>query len=158
MTKKFFKKGFSLIEVVVAVAIISSAFLTLMLVAIISVKLLHQSSNNLKAGMLLEEGVEAVKIMRDDSWDDNIAVLNNGTNYFLNFNAGAWSASLPNVYIDNFFERKIILSEVKRDANDDINNLGVVDIGTRKLEVYVSWPGSSGTTTRSVSTYITDLF
>lgn len=157
MRKFNFKNGFGLIEVIVGVAIISVSFLGLMSVANLSFKILQKSSNNIKAGFLLEEGAEAVKIMRDSGWS-NISSLSNGVNYYLNFNGATWLTTTTPVYADNIFERKFVLSDVYRDTNDDIATSGAIDTGTKKITISVSWKEGGNTATQSFSTYITNLF
>lgn len=155
--KKFnIKNGFGLIEVVVGMAIISVAFLGLMSVANLSFKILQKSSNNIKAGFLLEEGAEAVKIIRDSGWN-NVSSLSNGVNYYLNYNGVTWATSTTAVYVDNF-ERKFVLSEVLRDANDDISSSGVVDPDTKKVTISVSWKEGGSAVIQTFSTYMTNLF
>jgi len=157
MRKLQFKKGFGLIEIVVGTSIISVAFLGLMSVANLSLKVLQKSSNNIKAGFLMEEGVEAIKIIRDDGWN-NISSLSNGVNYYFDFDGISWTATTTSSYIDDIFERKFILNNVERDANDDIVVSGANDPNTKKITIYVSWKENNGTTTQSFSTYITNLF
>lgn len=155
--KKFnVKNGFGLIEVVVGAAVISVAFLGLMSVANLSFKILQKSSNNIKAGFLLEEGAEAVKIIRDSGWD-NISSLANGTSYYLSFNGATWATSTTPVYVDNF-ERKFVLSEVLRDANDDISSSGAADPDTKKVTIFVSWQEGGNAVIQTFSTYMTNLF
>lgn len=156
--KKFnIKKGFGLIEIIVAAAIISVSFLSLMSVANISYRVLQKSSHNLRVGFLLEEGVEAVKIMRDSGWD-NISFLNNGADYYLYFNGSTWIATTSLIYTDDIFERKFVLSEVLRDANDDISSSGVVDPDTKKVTISVFWEEKGNISVQSFSTYISNLF
>lgn len=157
MRKLQFKKGFGLIEIVVGTSIISVAFLGLMSVANLSLKVLQKSSNNIKAGFLMEEGVEAIKIIRDDGWN-NISSLSSGVNYYFDFNGTSWTATTTSSYIDDIFERKFILNNVERDANDDIVVSGANDPNTKKITIYVSWKENNGITTQSFSTYITNLF
>jgi len=155
--KEKLNQGFGLIEVIVGVAIISVAFLGLMSVANLSFKILEKSSNNIKAGFLLEEGVEAVKIIRDSGWS-NISSLSNGVNYYLNYNGTTWATTTTPVYMDNLFERTFVLNDVSRDINDDIADSGTVDPDTKKITISVSWKDGGGTITQSFSTYITNLF
>ncbi len=155
--KEKLNKGFGLIEVIVGVAIISISFLGLMSVANLSFKILQKSSNNIKAGFLLEEGVEAVKIIRDSGWS-NISSLSNGVNYYLNYNGTTWLTTTTPVYVDNLFERKFVSSEVYRDINDDIADSGTVDLDTKKITISVSWEENGNTVIQSFSTYITNLF
>lgn len=156
MRKINIKNGFGLIEVVVGAAIISAAFLGLMSAANVSFKILQKSSDNIKAGFLMEEGAEAVKIIRDSGWG-NISSLSNGTDYYLIYNGATWATSTTPVYVDNF-ERKFVLSEVLRDANDDISSAGVADPDTKKVTISVSWQEGGNVVTQTFSTYITNLF
>lgn len=150
--------GFGIIEIIIGSAIISLSFLGLMAVANISLKVLEENSHNLKAAFLLEEGIEAVKILRDTDWSQNIATLSTGTNYYFEFNGTTWQATTNNTYIDGLFERRFVVENVYRDSNDDIAASGTVDPNTKKITVYVSWPEKGATKTKYISTYISNLF
>ncbi|KKR45209.1 MAG: hypothetical protein UT80_C0041G0014 [Parcubacteria group bacterium GW2011_GWC1_40_13] len=151
-------KGFGLIEI-----IIGSAILTVSLIAIStyfqkSLQLSQDSGKTVQAGFLLEEGVEVVKFFRDTSWV-NISGLTAGTSYYLQFDGTKWATTSSNVFVDGIFERKFVVDNVSRDANDDIvSSGGTNDADTKKATVSVSWLGRNGTTTKSISTYITNIF
>ena len=151
-------KGFGVAEIVVAVAVISLSIFGLLSVANISLKTLRGNTNSIQAAFLLEEGVEAVKILRDSGWNENIVSLSAGTDYYLSFNGTTWKATTTNAFIDNIYERKFAVNNVNRDGNDDITASGAFDPNTKKITVSVSWLSSTGTTTKSISTYITKLF
>ena len=155
---KIFKKGFGIIEIVIATTIISIAFLIMMSTASMSLKFSEKSVVRLKADFLLEEGVEAVKIIRDNDWTTNIASLSVGTDYFLEFNGAIWVVSVNNILIEGVFERKFTIDDVYRDANDDISSSGILDSNTKKITVYVSWSEDGSTVTRSISFYILNIF
>lgn len=150
--------GFSIAEIVVAVAVIALSIFGFLTVAGVSLKTLRANTNNIQAAFLLEEGVEAVRILRDSGWDANVSPLNAETNYYLSFNGTTWEATTTNIFIDNFFERKFIADNVYRDSNDDIAVSGTLDPSTKKIIVSVSWLSQTGTTTKSISTYMTKLF
>jgi len=150
--------GFGVAEIVVAVAVISLSIFGLLSVASASLKMLRGNTTNIQAAFLLEEGVEAVKILRDSGWGANITPLNAGTNYYLAFNGTTWKATTTNAFIDGTFERKFIVSNVNRNGNDDIAASGALDPNTKKITVSVSWLSKTGTTTKSISTYVTKLF
>lgn len=151
-------KGFGLIEI-----IIGSAILTVSLVATSTyfqktLQLNQDSGKTVQASFLLEEGIEAVKFFRDSSWT-NISGLTAGTYYFLQFDGTKWATTSSNIFVDNAFERKFVLNNVSRDANDDIvASGGTNDPETKKVTVSVSWLGRNGTTTKTISTYITNIF
>lgn len=152
-------KGLSLVEVVIATSIIVAAFLSLVAVYNIYLSRTKINIQNLKAVYLAEEGIEAVKYLRDQSWSTNIVTLNTSTNYYFAFENGYWKATTTNTFIDNTYERKFILQNVNRDVTDDIvSNGGTVDSGTRLLTVSVSWFYKGATTTKSIATYVTDVF
>lgn len=155
------KKGFSLIEVLIACAIISVSIFALMSASTKGIELSKQALRQTQVSLLLEEGVEAVKSIRDDSWA-NISSLTLNTNYYLTFNTGSSKWSLGTVAtadIDSLFTRTIVFSAVNRDSNDDIATSGTLDPRTKKVSVVVSWPVSGGTTsTKNLDFYISDIF
>lgn len=159
MFYKHRQKGISALEIIIGLALISLSFLGIFSVSSTALKSIHNSTQEIKASFLDEEGLEAIKILRDTSWQNNINGLSVGTNYYLTFNNSIWQATSTNVYIDGVFERSFILENVYRDANDDIASLGTLDAGTKKITVLVSWiSGTGATTTKSISTYLTNLF
>ena len=83
-SRKNKKLGFMLIEVLVAVSIITASTLAAMAVAQKSIVLSYRSVNTVQVSFLLEEGAEAVRILRDDFWT-NISSLNTGADYYLEF-------------------------------------------------------------------------
>lgn len=157
-TNKLIPKGFGLIEIVVG-----STILTISLIAISgyfqkALQLNQDSGKTVQASFLLEEGIEVVKFFRDTSWL-NISGLIVGTSYFLQFDGAKWATTSSNVFVDNVFERKLVINNVSRDANDDIvSSGGTEDMDTKKVTVSVSWLGKNGTTTKSISTYLTNIF
>ena len=150
--------GIGLIEAVAGISIVSIFIFSLMLATQLSQKIVGESVRNIQASFLLEEGVDAVKIFRDTSWSSGIGNLVAGQNYFFSYNGTTWISANSNVYVDEIFERKFVLNNVYRDANDDIAPSGTLDSGTKKATVSVSWRGRTGTTTKSASFYLTDLF
>ena len=159
--------GITLVEVIVACSIISLSMFALMTTA---QKGLNLSSNALvksQASLLLEEGAEAVKSIRNNNWTD---VATNVTSYHLFFNTTTklWSLNtsttnlsgcIPSYPIDGVFDRTVTISSVNRDANDDIiASGGTLDAGTKKVVVTVTWTSSGVANTKSLSFYISNIF
>src|SRR3989338_11261228 len=65
--------GFGLVEIVVAVGIISITLFALLQTELVAIKLLRTEKENLEAMLLAEESLEAVRSIRDESWASNIA-------------------------------------------------------------------------------------
>lgn len=141
---------------------ISIIFLALFSLAMISRGIIiarQQASLALQADFLLEEGAEAIRSIRDRGWTTHISGLS-GTNY-LAFNAevstSTWQSTTTPEAI-GVFGRNFVVNTVKRNGNDDIDPTGVNDPNTRLFDVNVTWPGRAGTSTRSVSFYLTNYF
>lgn len=150
-------QGLSMIELLIGSTIISLCFVSLVLSSQLALKVSGESTQNIKAAFLMEEGMEAVRQIKDFGWA-NIASLTPETSYYLSFEGGKWVPSSNNIYIGGF-ERKFTVENVGRDANDDIvASGGVDDPKTKKINVYISWKSLAGTSTKSISAYLTDMF
>lgn len=150
--------GFSIVEVLVASVIISLVLVGLHTSTTQALRLVQQSTKRTQATFLMEETMEVLRSKRDAGWASSLGALSAGTNYFLSFDGSAWNITTTNVFVDDLFERKFVLEDVSRDGNDDIAGSGTLDANTKKITVSVSWRAQTGTTTQSMSTYITDLF
>jgi prepilin-type N-terminal cleavage/methylation domain-containing protein len=154
------KKGLSLIEVLVATSIILIFFTALVSVYNSYLRSARTNINTIKAVYLADEGIEAVKFLRDSSWSTNIAPLTSGGTYYLTFATTTWNVSNSNLFIDGVFERKFSVTNVNRDpvTFDIVSSGGAIDYDTKLVNVSVSWAVNGATTTKTVSTYITNLF
>lgn len=152
------KSGFGLLEIIVGIAVISISIFGIILISVISLRAMNEALNNVKASFLLEEGVEAIKILRDRRWSSNIAPLVSGNDNYLSFDGSTWQTTSVNTFIDSKFERKFVLENVLRDANYDIASSGALDANTKKFMILVSWQERNGTTTKQISGYITNIF
>lgn len=157
-THKHFSAGFGVIEVLVVTVIISLVLVGLHSAAAQALRLTYESVKRTRATFLLEETIEALRTKRDAGWSTSIGTLSGGTDYFLEFTGGAWTITTTNVFIDDTFERKFTIENVNRDGTDDIASSGSPDTGTKKISASVSWYAPTGTTTQSITTYITNVF
>lgn len=156
-------RGFGLVEIIVAVSLIVTGLVALMGTSALSHQVAGDATRELQAAFLLEEGVEAVKSLRDKSWQTYISPLVAGTGYYLSYvsigSYNKWVLTTPSSVIDGVFTRKVQIGNVYRDANDDIAASGTLDVNTKQVTVTVSWQGRGGVTkTKTVSTYMTNLF
>src|SRR3989338_11000440 len=87
------QKGFGLIEILIASAILSASLITLTASSQIAFRLMKDSLERTQAGFLAEESIEAVRILRDTSWSNNIEFLLTETMYYLTFSTttSEWS-------------------------------------------------------------------
>ena len=115
-----------------------------------------------KGAYLAEEGIEAVKIIRDTGWS-NITNLTDNTNYYLYFDTSSstnniWKATSTASLVDSIFTRIFTLNPVYRDTDGRVvQSGGTLDLHTKKITVSISWKSKIATTTKSLSTYIADI-
>ena len=158
------KAGVSLVEVIIGTSLILLSLTGLTTAYSFYLKAGLKNTDTLKAAFLLEEGVEAATLLRDDGWN-SFSSLTSGTPYYLSWNGTKWVATTTAITVDGVFKRTITLGDVyRRNADKDIvpitsGDPKSIDAGTKKVTVRV-FIGSSATTTldKSVVTYLTNLF
>lgn len=150
--------GFGLIEIVVSVGIVGTVLSGVFFFYQKSLFINQRTTMLVQTNMLLVEGVEVVKFLRDDSWSTNITSFPTSTPQYLVFTSGDWEVVSTSTQIDNVFTRWFVLEDVYRDGNDDIAASGTYDPNTLKLSMHVSASLKGSTTTESIQTYIVDLF
>ncbi|MDO8471237.1 MAG: prepilin-type N-terminal cleavage/methylation domain-containing protein [bacterium] len=157
---KNFNSGLTLVEVLIATSIILVFLLAFSSVHNLYLKTAFSNGEVIKATELAEESLEVVRFLRDSSWNTNIAPLSLGTDYYLVFEGGGWQVTTTEALVDGLFERVVTLSAVYRDASADIvsGGGGTLDPGTLLVVSSVSWSRGEATTTKSISTYITNIF
>ena len=148
-----------MVEIVVAVSIITVSVLAVMAVAQKSIYVSRQATHTLEASFLLEEGAEAVRITRDNAWS-NISGLSNATTYYPKFSSSTWAlATTASDGTVGIFSRKVNIASVNRDnTTNDIAASGTDDTGTKLMTVTVSWLEGSTTVSKTLSFYIMDIF
>lgn len=151
-------RGFGLVEVVVGAAIIAVAFVGILSSFDISLRAGLANTQKIQAALYAEEGLEAVRYLRDSSWSTNLATLATSTPYYLVFR-NIWAISTT-TSLDGIFTRTITVDDVYRDATTkDIvpsSASSAIDSNTLKVTASVTWPSSSATT--STATYLANLF
>lgn len=169
INNKKYRFGFTIIEVLIACSIISVSMFALMQTAQKGVSLSDYALRKSQSSLLLEEGVEAVKTIRDNSWAV-IETLNLDTPYYLYFNSNTrvWvldiatpslSGHIPTYPIDQIFDRTVTISSVARNDSDDIlESGGIIDSRTKKVTINVTWPSHNDSNSQSLSFYIADIF
>ncbi len=136
--RKLFKKlefGFSLVEVMLAVAIFSVFAIALFSLSLDTIK--RDSNNELSIQGLAyaQEGIEATRNIRDRGY----LLLTNG-DHGLDLTLGVWSFVLAPENIDDFYDRTITISDVFRDEYGNIiNEGGILDPDTKLVSSEVEW-------------------
>lgn len=147
-----------MIEVLIAASIITISILAAMSVAQQSIYVSRQAFHTTQATFLLEEGAEAVRIVRDNAWS-NISSLTLGTNYYPTFTGGTWTLSSTANAV-GIFTRTVVLTSVNRDdiTKDIVESGGTLDSGIKLVTITVSWLEGATTVTKNLQFYIVDIF
>ena len=158
MKHKTKKSGFALIEVLVAVVILTSAALGIVTVASRSLAISQDNIQSYQASLAMQEAIEAVKITRLSGWS-SITALSTGTNLGMTWSGSTWTIGGTPSANSQGFTRTIVVSNVYRDINDDIVTTGgTLDTGTKKFTITNSWSNRGQTKTQTVEFYIANIF
>lgn len=151
--------GFSLVEVVIGVSLIMLSLVGLTGAYSFYLKVGLKNTDTLQASFILQEGVEAVTLMRDNAWS-NLSALTSGSWYYLAWNGSTWVSTTTAQVIDSTFTRTFKLDDAYRlDSGKDIvatttAGAKTVDTNTKKLTVRVIATGVD----KQLVTYLTNLF
>ena len=153
------QKGFGLVEIIIGAAILATTLLAVSFFFQRAVVISRSTGELVQASFLAEEGIEVLRFLRDEKWENLSSGITPGTNYYLSFSGSSWATTTPNVFVDGVFERKFSIENVNRDGNDDITTSGgTLDPNIKLITVSVSWFDRGATTTHTVSTYLTNIF
>lgn len=134
MSFKKNNKGFSIIEILVAIFIIAITLTSLLGLTNSSLKTSILIKETTQSVNLAQEAIEAVRSIRDGDWNK----ITNG-NHGLTSTGGYWDFDGTENII-NSFSRTILIENTQRDTNDNIvENGGTNDPDTKKIIVTVSW-------------------
>ena len=145
MRKHCHSQGLSVVEIVVAAAIIVTLVTAAAGAWQLYLRVFNTSTQQSQAALLLEEASEAVHLLRDQSWTSNIQPLTLGTSYQLSWNGSRYVLGTDQSLIQNQFIRTLIFSAVKRDINDNIDASGTDDINTIKVTISVATQNATST-------------
>ena len=153
------KKGISIIEILVVIAIIITALSSLLGLASFSLGVSTLIKQTNQANNLSQEVMEAVRNFRDGtSWDvDGFGKLATSTDYYpqATSSPSKWQLVQGTENIDGF-TRKVVFEDVMRDSNSNIVEAGTYDPNTKKVIVTVSWKERGREHKLEIFTYLTN--
>ena len=151
------KKGVSIVEILITIAIIGLTLVSLFTLATTSLKTSISIKETTQAKELAQEMMEAVRSFRDGTaWlTDGIGTLTLGVAYYPKKSTDLtpkWQLVQGEETI-NGFKRKIVFNNVQRDVNDNVvESGGVDDSNTKKITATVLWKGKKV----EIVTYLTN--
>ncbi len=130
-------RGISVVEIVVAAAIIATVVTGIAGAWQLYIKVSNKSILYAQSAALVEEGGEVLNILRDTSWTTKISPLFVNTTYYLYWSGTAYSATTTLQTTSNGLVRTIVFQTIARDGSDNISSSGTVDANTRKALITV---------------------
>ncbi len=160
MKFKLNKQGFTIVEVFVVIAVIVVAFTAILGFFTFKAKVAERARMKLKAISLAEQGMEAVRNFRDNTYwnSEGIGSLVANTDYHPASSSSGWNIVSGKETV-NDFTRAIVFDNVSRDSNDNIQDVYQAsnnDSQTRKVTILISWSDRQGLATESLTGYITN--
>ena len=134
-------RGFSLVEIMVAVGIIVSVVTAAAGAWQLYFKVLHASADQTQAAMITEEAAEALNFLRDSGWSAYITPHALDTAYYLQWDGDNYSLSSLRVEMTGGYATEIAFKEVLRDASSNIitgGGVGVPDPRSRRAFITVT--------------------
>ncbi len=148
--------GFTIIEIIIALAVVLTACVGLLQLASLQTKAAALAAQETRAYFLASEGIEAIRIVRDEGWA-NIGNLQKETLYYPVIQSGTWALSSSNPGVINGYTRSVVFHQVLRDGNGNITSSGSSDANSILAQAQVSFtPQGGGTQTISLQTYLTN--
>ena len=142
--------GFLLIEIIIAIALISIVFITLLGVGVLTMNISSSIQKQTQADSLIKEEFEAVRNFRDGTtWATNgLGIVNTDTGnpYHLVNSANKWTL-VAGAETTGIFTRQVVFDKVSRDPTtqniETTYNSSHNDADTRKITVTISWTGKT---------------
>lgn len=128
--------GFSVIEIIVAGAIFLATVAAFTAAYGFLNTLSDRAAERTMAAVLLEEGSEAVLLLRDLGWDSEIAPLALEQGYSLHWDGAAYRLSSSTVPVDGF-RRRVTFFAVRRNVSGILAENGAVDAATRRVRIEI---------------------
>lgn len=159
--KKFqIKNGFSVIELLIVIAISVIAMTSLLDLISFSFQINSLAKNTTQARDIIQEAMESARNIRDGTvWNtDGLGTFSTSTDYHpeKSGSPSKWTLTAGSQTI-GIFTRKIVFDDVRRDvSNNIVASGGTVDLNTKKVTVTVNWVEGVKNRQEKIITYLTN--
>jgi len=153
---KFKRKGQSLVEILVAVAVGTILIGGSVGLMGVSIKSYGTVRKHLQANILIRQAAEVIQSLARSNWH-NIYDLTKGTDYKISLSGNFWtiSAGQETDTVNSIpYKRYFQVNDVNRDASDNIAEVGTDDPSTQKITIILEY-GNNYTSSSSISFYFT---
>ncbi len=157
--KHSLNKGISIVEIIVASAIISVSVIGIVGAIQVYLKIVYQNTRETQAVLLLDESAEALQYLRDDSYETYITDSDLNTPYSLFWNGTGYELGTSTITLPYEMTRTVTFTEVRRSSSDQIVlSGGDVDDDTVVANIDISWPYKDATTTISSQVLLHNIY
>ena len=145
-------------EIMVVLGIISIALFAINYLVTLSLQANGLGLLYTKGIFFAQEGLEVMRILKNQDWQSNITPLGEGTLYYPVLTGGTWSLETVSPgSLDSIFTRFITIEDVFRDADQNIAPSGTLDPDAKKITVTVRWQHSTGQKEINIPAYMTNI-
>lgn len=147
-----------MVEAIIAIALAIMFFTSIYGIVFFANRVMSRDLKKTEAIQFAQEGIEIMRVIKNNNWTDDIEGLTSGTTYYPVISGGKWTlTTTPQALLDGIFTRTIIVYDVNRDANDDIADAGTDDPRTKRIVVSVSWEDRGESDSVSLQAYLTNF-
>lgn len=147
-------KGFSVIEVLLAAALFMVFALGVVPTLLQGLSMNRLGQEETVATQYASEGVDAVRSIRNRSFQDLAETVGSGLAVT---ESGLWGFSGESDLFENKYTRIVVIESVQRNGAGDIEESGGTDdLQTKKVTVTVTWRALSVDDSVVLTTYMTD--
>ncbi len=149
-------------EVVIVAGILSTVSLAFLGTFAVISKFHEKNLRVIKAGLLAEEGIEALRIIKERDFSALATMAQTGptTPRYLAVSTTTWNVSGTPEVIDNLFYRYFVVRPAYRTASSDPTETSTgntLDPNTVYVDVHVEWQWRNSTTTNIYKAFMTNL-
>ncbi len=126
-----------MVEIIVAAAIFVTALVAFVTAFGFLDQLSNSSEDRAMAAVLLEEGAEAVLLLRDLGFDEKIAALEGAGQRSLYWNGSEYQTAAGESLIAGRYTRTVTVFPVYRDGQGGLADSGTADPDTRRVRIEV---------------------
>lgn len=154
------ERGVSAVEIVIGASILALLTVAAALTLALFVRSATDAKEKTIALYLAESGMEYIRQIRSEDWSI-ISGLTPGDTYYFAVSTTTLAVSATPEVFDNYYSRSFYLTDLYRDANDDITSSttpgATIDTGAYYVTVVVDYALSTGTSTVELSAILTNL-
>lgn len=151
--------GFELLELLIVIFIIGVGLLAILGGMGYLFHSVQESWLVYQANLLNQRNIEYVRMLRDTSWNNNIATLETNTIYYPTDTSGTILLSTSNPgTLYGYFTSSIALADTYRDANGNLASSGTPEPDVVKIISTTTWTYRGQAQSTQLTTYIGNVY